>query len=107
MDKEAVEKKEYIEHTEQLISFWQGKLDHDDANLIEPTARLLIQHTIQRLKKVNDILSLGYVQLDKDQSMPNENETNTWYKDDLGEAGRIGYRLGQKDMRNAGFKKVR
>ncbi len=67
---EALEKKEYVEHTEQLISFWQGKLGHDDANLISPTTRLLIQDTIQRLRKVSDMFSLGYVQKTEDQSLP-------------------------------------
>lgn len=51
---QAIEK---IEHTEQLMSFWQGKLDHDDCNLIESTPRLLIQDTIQCLKELKDMLS--------------------------------------------------
>ncbi|MCJ7828141.1 MAG: hypothetical protein MUP81_00175 [Dehalococcoidia bacterium] len=51
MTNEAIEKKEHIKHTEQLVSFWQGKLDHDDCNLIGPTSRLLIRDTVQCLKE--------------------------------------------------------
>jgi hypothetical protein len=51
MDKAA---KECIDHINQLIAFWQGKLDHDDCDLISPTMRLLIQHTIQYLKELDE-----------------------------------------------------
>ena len=68
MDK--IEKKEHIEHIEQLVSFWQDKLNHDDSNLIDPTAKLLIQHTIQCLKEMEDMLSLGYRRINPNQSFP-------------------------------------
>ena len=99
---EAKEKKEYIEHTEQLISFWQGKLNHDDSGLISPTSKLLIQDTIQRLKKMNDIFSLGYVQKDPDQSLPDIR----YYEDEKLDPKWI-QNATQQDMLNAGWVKVK
>lgn len=39
----------------------------------------------------------------KEAELPDENKNHTWYKDDYGEAGRMGYKLGQQDMLSAGF----
>ena len=47
--------------------------------------------------------SEGYV-LKVDRELPNENSgKHTWYEDDLGEAGRIGYRLAINDVEEAGY----
>ena len=39
-----------------------------------------------------------------DRELPDENSgKHTWYEDDLGEAGRIGYRLAINDVDEAGY----
>jgi len=38
-----------------------------------------------------------------DRELPDKNANNTWYDDDLGEAGKIGWELGVEDMLKAGY----
>lgn len=43
---------------------------------------------------------------DPDQTLPDKNKGHTWYKDDLGEAGKIGYDLALGDLLAQGWVKV-
>ena len=41
---------------EQVISFWQSKLDYDDANLISSTVMILMQDTIKYLEELKILM---------------------------------------------------
>ena len=56
------------------------------------------------LQYADDILSFLHSQgcvLKVDRELPDKNKNNTWYDDDLGEAGKIGYDLGVEDALKA------
>ena len=42
----------------------------------------------------------------RDQSLPDKNTNNTWYDDDYGQAGKIGWDLCAYDMLKANFRRV-
>lgn len=44
--------------------------------------------------------------IDSNQNLPNKDSNHTWYEDDYGEAGRMGYDLAIQDIWKEGWRKL-
>lgn len=103
MDREAIERiaKELYRMDSISAFYWEDYIKERDVDLYLSKARSVL----------DDLKSLGCVQLDPDQSLPDNPhqekvEAQGWAAR-AKESRHIGYEQAQQDMLNAGFKKVK